>query len=178
LPDGAWVEAGRRAEGTTSFTTATFSEPFAEVPVVLSTVTSVNEADAVVVRMRRISVTGFEVRMDEQQANTRTHLPESIDYIALEPSFGVVNGLRYEVGRMDALVTDSVSTLVYQAAFAQPPMFLADMQTTYSKDPANLRWRNRNEVAVEVWVSEEQSADAETAHLWESVGYFAADAEQ
>jgi hypothetical protein len=52
------------------------------------------------------------------------------------------------------------------------------MQTTNGGDPANLRWLSRNEVAVEVWVSEEQSKDAETEHVAESVGYFAADKEQ
>jgi hypothetical protein len=31
---------------------------------------------------------------------------------------------------------------------------------------------------VDVWVSEEQSKDAETVHAAESVGYFAADEEQ
>jgi hypothetical protein len=175
LPDGAWVEAGRLAKGTIGFAATTFSKPFAKVPVVFSTVTSVNEADAVVTRMRQISVTGFQVRMQEQEVNKQTHLAESIDYIAWEPSFGVVNGLRYEVGRMGASVSNSVSTLVYQAAFAQPPMFLADMQTINGGDTANLRWRNRNEVAMEVWVSEEQSKDAEMAHGAESVGYFAAD---
>ena len=178
LPDGAWVEAGRLAKGTIAFAATTFSEPFGEVPVVFSTVTSVNEADAVVTRMRQISVTGFQVRMQEQEVNRQKHLPESVDYIAWEPSFGVVNGLRYEVGRMGAGVSSKVTTLVYQAAFAQPPMFLADMQTTNGGDPANLRWLNRNDVAVEVWVSEEQSKDAETVHTAESVGYFAADEEQ
>jgi hypothetical protein len=178
LPDGAWVEAGRLDKGTIAFAVTTFSEPFGEVPVVFSTVTSVNEADAVVARMRQISVTGFQVRMQEQEVNKQKHLPESIDYIAWEPSFGVVNGLRYEVGRMGAGVSSKVTTLVYQAAFAQPPMFLADMQTTNGGDPANLRWLNRNDVAVEVWVSEEQSKDAETVHAAESVGYFAADEEQ
>ena len=178
LPDGAWVEAGRFANGTVAFASKTFSMPFAKVPVVFSTVTSINERDAVVTRMRQISVRGFQVRMQEQESNSQKHLMESIDYIAWEPSLGVVNGLRYEVGRMGAGVSSKVTTLVYQAAFAQPPLFLADMQTTNGGDPANLRWLNRNDVAVEVWVSEEQSKDAETVHGAESGGYFAADEEQ
>ena len=57
-------------------------------------------------------------------------------------------------------------------------MFLADMQTTNGADTANLRWRNRNEVAVEIGVSEEQSKDSETSHAAESVGYFAADEQE
>lgn len=178
LPDGAWVEAGRFANGTVAFAAKTFSKPFAKVPVVFSTVTSINERDAVVTRMRQISVTGFQVRMQEQESNRQRHLMESIDYIAWEPSFGVVNGLRYEVGRMGAKVSQIVSTLVYQGAFAQPPVFLTDMQTTNGGEPANLRWRYRDEAAVEVWVSEEQSKDSEMVHTAESVGYFAADEQE
>jgi PKD repeat protein len=178
LPDGAWVEAGRLANGTIAFTAATFSEPFTQVPVVFAAVTSINEADAVLTRMRAISVTGFQIRTQEQQSNRQKHLPESIDYIAWEPSFGVVNGLRYEVGLIGSGISSKGQTLVYQAAFAQPPMLAADMQTMNGADPASLRWRNRNEAAAELWVSEEQSKDTETGHTAESVGYFAADEEQ
>ena len=116
--------------------------------------------------------------MQEQESNKREHLPESVDYIAWEPSFGVVNGLRYEVDRVDARDSRTVNTLVYRSAFTQPPLFLADMQTTNGGDTANLRWDHRDEVAVEVWVSEEQSKDSEIRHVVESVGYFAADWEQ
>jgi hypothetical protein len=35
----------------------------------------------------------------EQQANAQLHLPKRIDFVAWEPSSGVVDGLRYEVGR-------------------------------------------------------------------------------
>jgi PKD repeat protein len=178
LPDGGWVEAGRLAKGTTAFATASFSEAFIEAPVVFSTITSVNEGEAVVPRMRQISATGFQVRIQEQESNRQKHLPESIDFIAWEPSFGVVNGMRYEVGRVAASVSNKVQTVVYQGAFTQPPLFLADMQTTNGGEPGNLRWRNRNEVSVEVWVSEEQSKDTETTHSAESVGYFAADETQ
>ena len=175
LPDGAWVEAGRLPKGNIAMTAAAFTQPFAEVPVVFATVTSIKEADAVVARLHAISVTGFQFRMQEQQANKQKHLPESIDYIAWEPSFGVVNGLRYEVGTISGGVSSKIKTVVYQAAFTQSPLFLADLQTTNVADPANLRWANRNEVTVDLWVSEEQSKDTEVGHQAEATGYFAAE---
>lgn len=49
------------------------------------------------------------------------------------------------------------------------------MQTTNDADIANLRWSNRNEASVEVWVAEERSKDTEVTHPAESVGYFVAD---
>ncbi|MEA3276086.1 MAG: DUF4082 domain-containing protein [Pseudomonadota bacterium] len=172
LPGGSWVEAGwLETSATKAFVHEPLSAPFAEVPVVLAGATSTNEGDAVTTRLRNITVTGFEVGMREQELNTQQHLPETIDYIAWEPSFGVVNGLHYEVGLMGIGVTHKAQTLVYQGAFAQPPLFLADMQSTAGGDTANLRWSNRNEASVDVRVSEEQSRDAELGHVAESVGY-------
>ncbi len=172
LPDGGWVEAGRlETNATNAFVREGFSAPFAEVPVVLAVVTSANEGDAVATRMRNISVTQFDVGMREQEFNKQEHTMEAIDYIAWEPSFGVVSGIRYEVGLMDSGVTQDAKTLVYPSSFAQAPLFLADMQTTAGSDTANLRWSNRNEASVDVWVSEEQSKDTELRHVAESIGY-------
>lgn len=136
LPDGAWVEAGRFANGTVAFAAKTFSKPFAKVPVVFATVTSINESAAVVTRMRHIpSSPDSRFGMQEQESNRQQHLPESIDYIAWEPSFGVVNGLRYEVGIITGGVTNKGRTL-HQADFAQPPLLLADMQTMNGGAPS------------------------------------------
>ena len=176
LPDGAWVEAGRLTTGATNtFVSQTFSEPLYEIPVVFATVTSANEAAAVATRLRTITVKGFEVGMQEQESNAQQHLAESIDYIAWEPSFGVVNGMRYEVGLMDTGLTDTPQTLLYPGVHSQTPFLIADMQSTNGTEPATLRWRNRNEVSVDLWVAEEQSKDLEIAHSAESVGYWLAD---
>jgi PKD repeat protein len=172
LPDGAWVEAGRlETNATNRFVSEPLSAPFAETPVVFAVVSSANEGDAVATRLRRITGSGFEVGMREQESNSQQHLAETIDYIAWEPSFGEVNGMRYEVDLMSTGVKHTPETLVYQSGFAQPPLFLADMQTTVGSDPANLRWDNRTEASVDVWVSEEQSKDNELYHAAESVGY-------
>jgi hypothetical protein len=178
LPDGAWVEAGRLVtNATNAFIAQRFSEPLYETPVVFATVTSVNEADAVTTRLRNVSVKGFEVGMQEQESNPRQHLAESVDFIAFEPSFGVVDGLRYEVGLTSSAVSDEPQTLLYQDSYEQAPLFLADMQTANGMDTANLRWTDRNETSLEFWVSEEKSKDSETTHTTESVGYFVVDAE-
>ena len=175
LPNGTWAEAGRLTTkpNSNTFVSGTLTAPFGEVPVVVTSVTSVNEAHAVATQLRSISRTGFQVRIKEQQASTHRHPPETIDYIAWEPSFGVVSGLRYEAGLISGGVSSQVQTLIYQSAFSQPPLFLANMQTTNGADPADLRQANRNEVSVETWVLEEQSKDTETSHATESVGYFA-----
>ncbi len=185
LPDGAWVEAGRLTTtltstfgGQTSLTSQTFSTAFTAVPVVFAAVTSANEADAVDTRLRSITKTGFQVGMREQELNQQSHMNETIDYIACEPSFGVVNGLRYEVGLTDTGVSSTRYPLVYRSVYLHSPRFLADMQTTANADTANLRWTNRTEVSLDLWVAEEQSKDVDIANPEESVGYFVADQDQ
>lgn len=184
MPDGAWVEAGRLTTSATTsagipngFAVQRFSEPLYETPVVFATVTSANESSAVTTRLRKVSVTGFEVGMQEQERNIPKHLAESIDYIAWEPSFGEVNGMRYEVGVWGKGLTDARETLVYAGAYRQASLFLADLQTYSGWDTATLRWLNRNEVSLDLWVEEETSQDSDIGHVEESVGYFAAGAE-
>jgi len=178
LPDGAWVEAGHLVtSATNTFVAQHFSEPLYETPVVFATVTSVNEPDAVTTRLRNVSMKGFEIGMQEQESKPQKHLAESIDFIAFEPSFGVVNGMRYEVELMSSRVTDKPQTLVYRDSYERAPLFLADMQTSNGMDTSSLRWENRNEVSTDLWVSEEQSKDSETSHTNESIGYFVAAAD-
>jgi PKD repeat protein len=173
LPDGAWVVAGRlQTSATNKFVSQKFVTPFLKVPVMFAAITSVNETDTVAVRLRYITTTGFQVGMREQESRTQQHATESIDYLAMEPSFGVVNGVRYEVDRMPNKLTNVAQTLVFRTALTEAPLFLADMQTTAGGEPANLRWRNRNEVSVDLWVAEEQSKDTEVVHTGEAVGYF------
>lgn len=172
LPDGAWVVAGRvQTNATNKFSSQKFVTPFGTVPVMLAAVTSVNEADAVAVRLRYITATGFQVGMREQENKTQSHAAETIDYLAMEPSFGTVNGVRYEVDLMPTKLNQVAQNLVYRTALTRSPLFLADMQTTAGSEPANLRWRNRNEAGVELWVAEEQSKDLEVKHASESIGY-------
>ncbi len=175
LADGSLVEAGRIQTGATNaFVATAFEARFEVTPVVLTAVTSVNEGEAVTTRVRNIDRDGFEVGLREQEANAQTHAEESIDYIAWEPSSGIIDGVEFEVGRTDNVVTDDVHYVPY-GDFAVPPVFLADMQTKDGGDTANLRLRNKSAGGVEVWIDEEKSMDLETGHTTEIVGYLAMD---
>jgi hypothetical protein len=177
LSDGTQVEAGRlETDSTSGFVRTDFEAPFPDgvIPVVVTAVTSVNEADAVTTRVRNIDSSGFEVRMQEQEKNAQQHAKEMIDYIAWGPSADVVDGMAFEVGRTADVVTDRAYTLVFdspQGAFTAAPYLLAGMQTTDGGDTADLRWLNRDVGAVDLWVDEEQSRDSETRHTTESIGY-------
>jgi hypothetical protein len=173
LDNGARVEAGRLDTNRTyAFETVAFAEAFNSAPVLLTAVTTFNEEDAVATRVRNITTAGFEVGMREQEANTQAHATESIGYIAFEPSSGTLDGRTYQVARTSDVVTHNFSTIDFPTPFPQPPLFLADMQTTDGGDTANLRWQNKTASSIEVQVDEEQSRESETGHTTEVVGYF------
>ncbi len=178
LPDGTLVEAGRiQTEATGAFTAVDFMQEFTTTPVVLVAVTTVGETDAVTTRIRNIDEIGFEVGINEQEANAQIHASEAIDYIAWPPSSGALDGVRFKVGRTGVAVRQSPYRTAFDSGFAAPPLFLADMQTSKGGDTANLRLRNNTDLDVEVWGDEEQSLNSETTDTKEAVGYIVFDAE-
>jgi len=170
LPNGTWIEA-EEAEVGKDFMSVPFAAPFLDAPIVLASVTTVNEGDAVTSRLKGIDPFGFRARLQEQESSNQAHANETISYIAWEPSDGELEGLRFEVGRTGDTVTHEPHTLVYRSAFEQLPFFLGDMQTTDGPDTASLRYANFGLESVDVWVDEETSRDGEINHTTETVGY-------
>jgi hypothetical protein len=172
LDDGTRVEAGRfEADNTSSYKTVTLEQAFQQKPVVLSAITSFNEDDAVATRMRNISTTSFQFQMQEQEANSKAHLMETIDYVAWEPSAGTVDGVAFEVNQTGNVVKHNPYGISFQELFADEPVFLADMQTRDGGDSSNVRWENKDLYGVSVCIDEEQSKDTEINHTTEVVGY-------
>ena len=174
LPDGNWIEADRlEMGGADGYLFSGFNAPFMAVPVVVSSVSSVNDAAAVTTRMRGVDQAGFEIALQEEEASTFAHGVETIAYVAWEPSFGEIDGLRFEVGQSAEEVTHVPQPVVFGDGFDAPPVLLADLQTANGRDTANLRWRNKGPASADLWVDEEQSKDAETKHVAERVGFIA-----
>ena len=174
LHDGTRIEAGSfETNKTSSFGSISFGQLFIQVPVVLASVASCNESDAVIGRLRNANTTGFQFRMQEQELNTQSHVAETIDYIAWEPSMGSVDGISFEVDRTADAFTQVFQPIQFTQIFMNIPLVLADMQTADGGDTANLRWRNKDFWQVEFMVSEEQSRDEEMNHTTEAVGYLA-----
>jgi hypothetical protein len=174
LDDGTRIEAATVVTGAaSSFQTVAFSEGFNVVPVVLSTLTSFNDADTVTGRMKRVTTDGFSYRMQEQESNTQDHMQETLSYIAWEPSSGEMGDTSFRVGRTVDAVKHKDYSLLFDSPLASSPIFLADMQTTDGGDTANVRYRKKAGDAVDVLIDEEQSRDSETSHTTEVLGYVA-----
>ena len=172
LPGGTRVEAGRfTASAVGSFAAVPFKHSFGTVPVVMTATTTANEGDAVTMRLRNISTTKFDYRMQEQEMNSKQHVSEEAGYIAWEPSAGSVDDLVFEIGRTSNSVTHTFQALNFYEPFTGPPVFVADMQTTDGGDTAAVRCQNKQADGIEVKVEEEKSRDTEINHTTEVIGY-------
>ncbi len=174
LADGSLVEAGVfEINRVGSFTHVNFGQEFNLVPVVVTSVISDNETDAVVTRIRKVNTTGFDLAMQEQEANAKEHALEAVAYIAWEPSAGLTGDLAYEIGKTADTLTHEWQTITFSEYFDQVPVFVAAMQTTDGGDSANLRLTGLGSAAVQLRVAEEQSKDSEIAHTTEVAAFMA-----
>lgn len=172
LYDGTRIEAGAFNRNNIIKSIA-FLEPFNEVPVLLASIITMNEVDAVTSRIRNVDTHGFEFQLQEEEAADRVHVNEMISYIAWEPSSGEIEGINYEVARTGDVINHYFSYIGFTAPFVDPPVFISDMQTRDGGDTANVRWHNKNSHGVEIRIAEEQSLNSETYHTTEIVGYLA-----
>ncbi|MEZ5591645.1 MAG: PKD domain-containing protein [Gammaproteobacteria bacterium] len=173
LPDGTQVEAGSIEIGNvhTSFKTVSLQQSFSTAPVIMAAVASINESDAVTTRLRNIGTSGFQVQLQEQEANARSHAVEAVNYIAWEPSIGTIDDISFEVGRTPDAVTHKPYYIDFQSTFLNAPIFLADMQSRDGGDTASIRSDSKDMYGVDVIVAEEQSKNSEVGHTSEVVGY-------
>lgn len=174
LENGTRLEAGTFNTSATGVTvTRQLMQKYSIAPVVLTSITSFNESDAVTGRIRNIDTTGFNYMMQEQEANIQAHSTETISYIAWEPGFGTQGDLRFEVDTTTDTITDDTTTIGYTSNFSGIPITLAGMQTTDGSDPSRLQTSRRTTTSLTVHVEEEQSQDIEIDHTAEVAGYIA-----
>ena len=174
LENGTKIEAvNLEAIAAPRFKQVGFNGEFNVSPIVMTSVTSFNDSDAVTGRTRQITIDGFEYRMQEQEANTQDHGAERLSYIAWEPSAGAVGGTTYVVETAADAVTHQICGIMFEEPFSSAPILLADMQTSDGGNTANVRCDNKDDLSIDVWIDEEQSLDTEVSHGSEVIGYMA-----
>ena len=174
MSDGTLVEAGSfETDKADEFIQISLAEPCNVVPVIAASIITDNGWDAVVGRIKNISTTGFEYKLQEQEANELFHVMESINYIAWEPSTGMNGHLVYEIGATADEMTHEWQTISFNADFDAAPIMIADMQTTDGGDTANLRYNEMNASQMQIKIAVEQSSNSDTNHTTEIVGFMA-----
>jgi hypothetical protein len=169
LENGGLLEAGHATVGQ-DFRSVGFRQSFPSTPVILTQAQTFNESAAVVTRQRAAQPTGFQVKVQEEEANDGSHAMESVGYVAIEPGSDVIDGISFEASLTPNAVTNSWHTLSFAQSY-NDPVLVAGIQTTDEGDPATLRYKSLGSSSAQVLVEEEKSADVEIMHTSEVVGY-------
>ena len=167
LADGTRMQAGwfpADHRGARLF----FAQSFNRRPVFLSQTQTANGGQPVVTRNRNLSTSMVEVFVQEEEAEG-PHNEERVGYLAIEPGTGTLAGRAFEAGTVDG-VTSDWTTIEFSGSY-QEPVLLADLQTARGWNTCTLRHRDLTASSVDVFVEEGLSADDETWHKAETVGY-------
>jgi|GEM_PF-6694020 len=169
---GLAIEAGA-VTANHNWVSVSFSSPFPTAPVVVAQATTRNGGQAITRRIRSVTTTGFQVRVQEEEGNDGSHANETVHWIAIEPGSGTATGgIPIRVASTANAVTQAFFSIAFGATVVNP-VLIADMQTFDGADTAALRHRNLSTTGVEVKVEEEQSLNTETNHTTEVVGFIA-----
>ena len=175
LDDGTHIAADT-IDTDDTYATASFPAAFDSTPVVFSQSQTYIGSDPIVTRNRYVDSTGFDVRVQEDEANG-AHTTETVGYIAMDQGMGSTEGLNFEAHRLCNCFTDSWRTITFDDSYSSDRNSIIDMQTEDGGNTAGLRWSNFNSGSIDVFVEEEQSNDDETSHTDEAVGYWTFDAD-
>ena len=172
LVGGQVIQAGFTSTANEATSSVSFGGAFDNAPVVFSQLSSDNDLSAVITKNDNVSSGGFEVYMHEQELGAGTHASEDIGYIAIESGGSTTSGL--VVGTTGNNVTHTNTTINFGGSFTSFPILIADSQTDDGADPGVVVGNGTLGVSSGVvFFDEEESADAETAHTTEDVGYIA-----
>ncbi|MDX1452650.1 MAG: cytochrome c peroxidase, partial [Oleiphilaceae bacterium] len=154
--------------------TVTFDQAFPSAPRVVMGPPSYRGAQPAVVRVRNVTRTGFEFKIDEWDYLDGGHTSETLAYLAVMPGVHDWNGMQVEAGQVDS-VTHAWSTVRYSGGFASAPVVLSQQVSDNETQTTTTRLRNSGSTGFEVRV---QEAEALGSHAAEQIHYIAITAGQ
>ncbi|MBI5915066.1 MAG: hypothetical protein HY842_06785, partial [Bacteroidetes bacterium] len=169
LPNGKRLIAGVMKNVTHRWKTIAFPIQFTAQPVVLTQVVSKNESAAVVARLRNVSTSQFQLRLQEEENNDGQHQEESVAWIAIEKG---ANSADFPFEANAKLVNSTVATASFNQSYATPGL-IAQIQTFNENNPAYLRISSLSASSATMFCQEEISFDPEMNHGFETAGYLA-----
>ena len=149
-----------------------FGVGFTSAPVVLAQLLSEKGDVTATVRLRDVDTTGFSARLQTEEALGTDGDVRELHYVAIEEGSGEYNGQRLLVGKTDRVVSDQVREVTFGEEL-DSPLFYAQDQQTFGGDTSWVRLVSLSSDRAEIRIQEEQSANTETGHTTEIVGWMA-----
>ncbi len=170
LPSGKKMIAGVMENVYQEWKNITFPIKFSQPPLIFTQAVSNEETTPIAIRMRNISTTHFDMKIQEEEGQDNQHAREDIAWIAIEAGTQITE-YKLVAGQINA--DDNWTTTNFNTAFNTLPLVFTDMQSTNENDPAKSVVNNFQVSSVAIKVEEEASLDMELDHLSEGVGFLA-----
>jgi hypothetical protein len=151
----------------------TFGGVFGATPVVLTQVQTNNDASWVGTREWNVSVSGFSLAMEEEEASTAGHGMETVGWLAMTPGKGDWSGHLYEAANTGRSVNDTWRAFSFGQHFGAAPRFIGWVASYNGSDSVVLRYRGLTAAMVELLAQEDTTRDSEVVHAVEVVSYIA-----
>lgn len=172
LPNGKKMVAGVMENVTQRWKIVQLPIEFPTTPLIFTQLTTTNESAPVIARLRNVSKNQFELKIQEETANSNERLGESVAWFALEPGTQLGD---YQLETAIENVGEVEKNINFQQSFAETPAFFTTMQTTFDKETAYPRNNNLTAAGVKVKIEEEESVDTDITHTAEEMAYLAID---
>ena len=154
-----------------TWTFVAFTETFSD-PVVVAKPASNNDPAPSVVRIRNLSSSGFEIRIQNYDYLADEHSLEQLGYIAVERgSFILENGKRVEAGMFNTNLNDFPETKTFIEPFPVMPVVATSIVTEIEYDALVSRVENITENGFDYRMQEQEANSA--LHTFEDVAYIA-----
>ncbi len=168
LSDGRVIEAGTTDVDEAGDSVSLNGDYNGETPVVLTSVMSNNDTTTVDSDPLNVTSTGFDIALQEEEAEADDHGTETIGWIAIQQGGDAASGTSDRVGG----VGSDTDTISLGDTFTDA-IVLADTQTIQGGNTATVKIDGQTNSDVGLYLEEEQSQDNETFHIDEIVGVVA-----
>lgn len=169
LSDGRVIEAGTVSTNPGSGNTAVnLNGSFTDAPVVMTSVMSNNDTTTVDSDPLNITSSGFNIQMQEEEAQNDDHASETVGYIAIQGGGSSANGTANTYGNLDH-TTDTFSL----GDTFNDAIVIGETQTINGGNPGTVEIDGQTNSTVNMHFEEEQSWDNELNHIDETVGIVA-----
>ncbi len=147
-----------------------FEEPFLN-PVIIAGPPSFSNSNPVVIRIRNVTSSGFEIRLQRWRYLADTHPIETVSYIAIEKGAHTLSdGTVIEAGLINA-GSNKATTFNYMTPFSSKPVIMTSISTSNTSIPATSRLTSVTKTKATVIIDKEENASSDI--LREQISYLA-----
>lgn len=154
--------------------TVNFSSPFDTVPVVLVSFATANNTVPVVLRIKNVTKTGFDVKLQKESGLSDVLLGEIFSYLAVQQGIGNINGYKIKAGRTAENAVGNSLTQYARVVYDEKidnPVFISQLQTC-NDDTVTATLRCRSILTTEARVFKQRElSTGNTASAFETAGY-------